>query len=217
MAESFDRSGKKKIPLCVIAGPTASGKTALAVETALQLNGEVVSADSMQIYRGFPIATARPTQEEMKGIPHHLLGFLDVKESFSVAQYVIMAHDVIQDIASRGRLPILAGGTGLYISSVVDNLVFDPMPEDVALKEHLRRRVEQEGGEALLEELRMYDPETAAQLHPNNVGRIIRALEVYQLTGNTMSEQRRKSRTVPSPYHACMFGLNYHDREKLYQ
>ena len=205
-----------RIPLAVVAGPTASGKTGLAVELALRLNGEVVSADSMQIYRRMAIATAKPTLQEMKGVPHHLIDFLEPGESFSVAQYVQRARQVIGEIHSRGKLPIVAGGTGLYIQSLVDNVSFSPQPEDPELRERLRQKAEREGAQALLEELREFDPQSAARLHPNNLGRVIRAIEVYRLTGRTMTQQLEDSRREPSPYRLCMLGLTYSRRELLY-
>lgn len=203
--------------LCVIAGPTASGKTAVAVALAELVNGEVVSADSMQIYRGFSIATAKPTREEMRGIPHHLIDFWDPAQPFSVAQYAQQARSAIEDIQARGKLPILAGGTGLYIQAITDNLVFTPMPSDLDLRNALTLRANREGGEVLLQELEKVDPDTAASLHPHNTGRIIRALEVYLLTGETMTQQRKKSRAVPCPYTLSMFGLDFHDRQVLYE
>ena len=153
-------------PLVVVAGPTASGKTALAVELARRLDGEVVSADSMQVYLPLRIGTARPTAEEMEGIPHHLLGFLPLCTSYSVAQYAADAHAAIARVGERGRLPILCGGTGLYIQAVTDNLVFPERAGDPALRAALRGRAETEGGEGLLEELRAVDPDTALPEHP---------------------------------------------------
>ena len=203
--------------LIVIAGPTASGKTGLAVALAKRLDGEVVSADSMQIYAGLRIGTARPTIEEMKGIPHYLQGFLALSEGYSVAQYAEDARRVIADIHSHGKIPLLCGGTGLYIDAVVDNLQFQGEGGDRLIREELQRRSETEGAESLLEELRAIDPETAAQLHPNNFGRIIRALELYRTTGITMSEQKRRSRSTPSPYETCMLVLDSHDRAFLYE
>jgi tRNA dimethylallyltransferase len=202
--------------LAVVAGPTASGKSALAVQLAKHLNGEVVSADSMQVYAPLSIGTARPTAEEMDGVPHHLLGFLPLSERYSVARYVQDAHAAIADIAARGRLPILCGGTGLYIQSVLQNLTFSPEDETPALRASLRQRAEQEGGAALLAELAAVDAETAARLHPHDIGRIVRALEVYLSTGVTMSEQRRRSREQPSPYDACLLVLDCRDRAVLY-
>ncbi len=207
---------EKQIPLAVVAGPTASGKTALAVELALRLGGEVISADSMQIYKGMDIATAKPTAEEMRGVPHHLIGFLDPAEAFSVADYAALAHRTIRKVYERGRLPILAGGTGLYIDAVTDNLSFAEIETDGALRAELKRLAEERGGKYLLEELREVDPESAARLHPNNLARIIRAVEVYRLTRIPMSEHQRRSRLTPQIYRTVMLGLNFRDRQKLY-
>lgn len=202
--------------LPVIAGPTASGKTSLAIDLAIRHGGEVVSADSMQIYSGVQIGTARPTEQEMKGIPHHLQGFLPLSERYSVACYVEDARRVIKEIDARGKLPILCGGTGLYIDALIDNLSFQGGGGDPEFRQQLRRRAEREGGESLLEELRRVDESTAAKLHPNNLGRIIRALELVNTTGMTMSEQVRLSRTQPSPYDACVIVLDCRDRAFLY-
>ena len=209
-------SEQNKLPLLVVAGPTASGKTGLGVELALRYGGEVISADSMQIYRHMNIGTAKATPEEMKGVPHHLLDFLDPAESFSVADYVAKAGECIREIAGRGKLPVLVGGTGLYISSLVDNLTFSPMPQSPELRETLRKKALEQGNDALLEELREFDPEAAEKLHANNVGRVIRAIEVYRLTGVTMSETVRNSHAAPSPYRLCMIALTASDRQFLY-
>lgn len=205
-----------QIPLAVIAGPTASGKTALAVEMARRLNGEVISADSMQIYREMQIGTARPDEEETAGIPHHLQGHLSMTESYSVAQYVQDARAAIADIYGRGKLPIVAGGTGLYISSLVNGIEFTEIPRDEALSARLEMKAQQEGGEALLQELAAIDPETAARMHPNNLGRIVRALEVYYTTGITMTEQMRRSRLNAPNWKLGMLGITYADRGVLY-
>ncbi len=201
----------------VVCGPTASGKTALAVELAKIYDGEVISADSMQIYTDMDIASAKATAEEQQGIPHHLIGFLDPSESFSVADYVKMCDECVRDILGRGKIPIICGGTGLYISSFVDNLTFDDSEQDFAYREELRSFAKEHGNGALLEQLRKVDPETAASLHENNVGRIIRALEVYKTTGHTISQAKAMSRAVPSPYEFIMLGLDFEDREVLRQ
>jgi len=206
----------EKQPLLVVAGPTASGKTSLSVRLAKELDGEVVSADSMQMYRGMDIGTAKPTREEMAGIPHHLIDILEVEETFSVADYAALARPLIREIGERGKLPILTGGTGLYISAVTDNIQFSPMPGDRDLRERLRRQAETQGNEAVYRILRECDPETAAAVHPNNLGRVIRAIEVYRLTGVTMAEHNRRSRAVPPPYRTCILGLTSRDRRFLY-
>ncbi len=209
---------KDNKPVCLaVAGPTASGKSALAVALAQRLDGEVVSADSMQIYDTISIGTARPTAEEMRGIPHHLLGFLPLSSPYSVAQYVGDAKAVIADVTARGKLPILCGGTGLYMQSLIENVTFDEQATQAsALRDTLRARAEQEGGEVLLAELREADPVTAAKLHPNDIGRIVRALEVYLTTGRTISEQVQASRAEPPFFDTCLFVLDFHDRERLY-
>lgn len=199
----------------VVCGPTASGKTALAVELAKLYDGEVISADSMQIYTDMDIASAKATPEEQQGIPHHLLGFLDPAESFSVADYVKLCGECVRDIFARGKTPIICGGTGLYISSFVDNLTFDDSEQDFSFREEMRRFAEENGNGALLDRLREVDPETAETLHENNVGRIIRALEVYKTTGHTISQAKAMSRSAPSPYEFIMLGLDFEDREVL--
>lgn len=205
------------IPLIVIAGPTASGKTALAVELCHHLNGEVVSADSMQVYETLQVGTARPTLEEQQGIPHHLQGFLPVSASYSVAKYAADAHRVIADIYRQGKIPVLCGGTGLYIQAVTENLQYQEQTGNREIREQLRARLEKEGSAVLLEQLAQIDAPTAARLHPNDHGRIIRALELYETTGKTLSEQNAASRTVESPYRLCGFRLEYRDRSTLYE
>lgn len=206
-----------EIPVAAVVGPTATGKTRLAVEIALHFGGEVISADSMQIYQGLDVGTAKPTAEEMRGIPHHLIDFLDSSEPFSVADYVNLASENIAEIYERGKLPILAGGTGLYVRSLLSNLSFSPQGHDDALREQLQKTAEAEGPASLLEELRSFDPESAERIHPNNVGRMIRAIEVYRVTGITMTEQIRRSKEIPPPYDDVMIGLMYRDRAKLYE
>lgn len=199
----------------VVCGPTASGKTALAVELAKRYDGEVISADSMQIYTDMDVASAKATPEEQQGIPHHLLGFLEPTESFSVADYVKLCGECVRDILGRGKTPIICGGTGLYISSFVDNLTFDDSGQDFAFREEMRKFAEENGNAALLEKLRGVDPETAAALHENNVGRIIRALEVYKTTGHTISQAKAMSRRDPSPYEFIMLTIDFENRERL--
>lgn len=203
-------------PYPIIAGPTASGKTALAIDLATALDGEVVSADSMQIYDGVSVGTARPTPDEMQGVPHHLLGFLSLQDTYSVARYMEDAHRVFQDIYGRGKLPVLCGGTGLYIQSFMENRKLFEEESDPALRQHYKMLAEEQGIEVLLERLQRVDPDSAARLHPNDLNRIIRALEVYDTTGRTITEQTRLSRSEPSPYSACLFTLDFHDRQRLY-
>ena len=208
-------SSKKK-KLIAVVGPTASGKTALAVKLAQHYDGEVISADSMQIYKGMTIATAKPTTDEMQGIPHHLIDFLKPSENFSVSEYVKLANKATEDILSRGKLPILCGGTGLYVRSFLENVQFSDEESDFALREELTARYKTEGGEKLIEEIRTFDPETAEKLLPSNSKRIIRAIEIYRLTGVTMSESVKRSKSVPLPYDFTAIGITYADRQKLY-
>lgn len=205
-----------KIPLLAIVGPTASGKTALSVKLAQKYNGEIVSCDSMQIYKEMTIATAKPTKDEMQGIPHHLMDFLPVSQDFSVSDYVSLAKKTIYEIHSRKKLPILVGGTGLYYSSLVNNITFSDEKSDPQLREQLSKRYIEEGGEVLLKELAVFDPETAQRLHKNNGKRIIRAIEIYKNTGITMSEQIKRSKQIPSDYNLLALGLTYDNRQKLY-
>ncbi|MGN1105424.1 MAG: tRNA (adenosine(37)-N6)-dimethylallyltransferase MiaA [Huintestinicola sp.] len=206
----------EKIPVIVVCGPTASGKTAVGVELAIRLGGEVVSADSMQIYKGLAISTAKPTYEEMKGIPHHLMDFLEPDEPFSVADYVKMARECISDIRSRGKLPIIVGGTGLYINSLIDNISFDHIVSDDNLRKKLEAEASEMGKEHMHEKLRSLDPEAAERIHPNNIIRVIRAIEMCLLSGKSGSENREESRKNESPYEPCMIGLTCFDRHVLY-
>ncbi|MDE6725784.1 MAG: tRNA (adenosine(37)-N6)-dimethylallyltransferase MiaA [Ruminiclostridium sp.] len=207
---------KEKIFVPVICGPTASGKTDLGVRLALKCGGEIVSADSMQIYKGMDIASAKPSKEEMQGVPHHLMDFLPPTKAFSVANYVEMAHQVIRDIYDWGKLPIIVGGTGLYISSLINNIKFDDTGSDPEFREEMRKLAQEHGKEALWEKLREVDPKAAEKLHPNNQNRIIRALEVYKLSGSTITEAQEKSRSAESPYKACFIMPDY-PRKILYQ
>ncbi len=205
-----------KIPLIVICGPTASGKTALSIAIANALNGEIVSCDSMQIYKGMDIATAKPTVDERAKAVHHLVDFLDPGESFSVAEYVKLANSAITDIHSRGRTPILCGGTGLYVTSLVDNVTFDEFGSDESIRRELFALANQHGNGYLLDILREFDPDSAERLHENNLNRITRAIEVYRVTGKTITEYNRDSKLTESPYDTVMIGINYRDRQKLY-
>ncbi|WP_444640701.1 tRNA (adenosine(37)-N6)-dimethylallyltransferase MiaA [Caproiciproducens sp. R1] len=207
---------KEKIPVAAVVGPTASGKSRLAVELALSRNGEVISADSMQIYKGMDIGTAKPTAEEMRGVPHHLIDFAPLSQPFSVADYVSLASDCISEVHARGRLPVIAGGTGLYIRSLLQNIRFTENDKDEALRKELAEKVEKLGVQTLIDELRSFDPASAQRIHPNNLGRVIRAIEIYRTTGVTMTEQLELSRQMPSPYDACIIGLDFQDRQKLY-
>lgn len=205
-----------KIPLIATVGPTASGKTSLSIDLALELNGEIVSCDSMQIYKGMHIASAAPDAEEKKGIPHHLIEFLEPTETFSVADYVQLGHQKINEVISRGKQPILVGGTGLYFNSLVDNLSFVEEKVDEDLRLSLEAEFDKIGGEEMLKKLEEFDSDIAKTLHPNNKKRIIRAFEIYKTTGKTMSQQQKESRSVPSPYKPYFIGLAFKDRQLLY-
>ena len=199
-----------------IAGPTASGKTALAVELAKELNGEVVSCDSMQVYKRMDIGTAKPTAEEMQGIPHHMLDVAQAWEDFSVSRYCNQAAPIVDDIIARGKTAIIAGGTGLYMDSLIRGNNFAPFPS-TGVREALEARAEAEGIQPLLEELAQVDPESAGRLHPSDRKRIIRALEVYRETGITITEHNRRTREVPPKYRPVWLGLDFSDRAALYR
>ena len=205
----------KKSKILAIVGPTAGGKTALSVELAKRAGGEVISCDSMQIYRGMDIGTAKPTEEEMRGVPHHLLDIAEPEEAFSVCDYVSAATAAADDILSRGKLPVFCGGTGLYLDAFLRGGVADSPAGDPALRAALSESAAADGGEALFEELRRCDPESAAVIHPNNLRRVIRAVEIYRLTGVPKSEWDRRSRTFPPRYDAVVLGLRYDDRALL--
>lgn len=199
----------------VVLGPTASGKTSLGIEIAERFGGEIVSADSMQIYENMNIATAKPTTEELARVKHHLIGFVPMGGVFSVAKYKEKAISAIEDILSRGKLPVVVGGTGLYIDTLVKNTEFFDY-EDSDIREKLESRLENEGIEILYNELNRIDPKTAKRLHINDSKRILRALEVYYLTGKTISEQEELSHQNESKYNWCLIGLNAEDRQYLY-
>ena len=201
--------------LICIAGPTASGKTGLAVALAQALNGEVVSCDSMQIYRGMDVGTAKPTPEEMQGVPHHLLDVADPGEDFSVGRYVRLATEAITDIHSRGRTAIVAGGTGLYLDSLVKGEEFAP-PSREGERKFLEDAAEQKGIEYVYDMLMEADPETAERLHLSDRKRIIRAMEVFLITGLPLSWHIAQSRQRPPRYRPAWLGLNFRDRAKLY-
>ena len=205
-----------KKPLAVaLVGPTASGKSSLAVKIAKHFTGEVVSADSMQIYKRMDIATAKVTAEEMQGVPHHLIDFVEPWESFSVAEYKALALSCIGDIVKRGKLPVLAGGTGFYVDTVINNTSFLDY-EKTDIRKKLLLRAESEGIEALWNELSKVDKESAEKIHKNDLKRIVRALELYSATGKTMTEQRRLSHLEESGYSFCLIGLTAENRQFLY-
>lgn len=205
----------KRIPVAAVIGPTASGKSDLAVEICRHFGGEVVSADSMQIYKGMDIATAKPTEKEKKNVPHHMMDFLDNTEDYSVALYQRAAAECIADIHLRGLLPVVCGGTGLYVDTLLNNVKLSEESYDEELRRSLLKRAENEGAEKLLEEVMAFDPEYAEKLHPNNIKRIVRALEVYKTTGTTMTGQIEMSKQT-SPYDVCFIGLDAEDRQFLY-
>ena len=200
-----------------IVGATASGKTWLGVEMAKNFNGEVISADSMQIYKGLDIASAKPTKEEMQGIPHHLIDFLDRDISFSVSDYVQLANEKIQEILSRGKLPIIVGGTGLYIDSLLENIKFSEVKSDEKYRDELYELARTQANEVLYSKLLETDPKAAETIHMNNTVRVVRALEVFHVTGRLFSELKAESRTEESPYNSLILGLNCSDRNVLYE
>ena len=199
-----------------IAGPTASGKTALAVELAKELNGEVVSCDSMQVYRRMDIGTAKPTIDEMQGIPHHMLDVADPCEDFSVSRYCSMAAPIVEDILRRGKTAIIAGGTGLYMDSLIRGNAFAPFPS-TGVREELEAQADNLGMEAMLSRLRAVDPEAAARLHLKDRKRILRALEVYLETGETITEHNRRTQAIPPRFRPLWLGLDFENRADLYE
>ena len=200
--------------VCVV-GPTASGKTALSVALAKALNGEVISADSMQLYRGMDVGTAKVMPEEMDGIPHHMIDVADPWESFSAARYVEMADPILQDILSRGKTAIIAGGTGLYVDALIAGRTFAPYPE-TGRRQALEQEAEELGMEHMLSRLRAVDPDSASRLHLADRKRIIRALEVYEETGKTITQHNLETQALPDAYQPMWIGLNYEPRQLLY-
>lgn len=201
--------------IIAIVGPTASGKTALSIHLAQELGAEIVSFDSMQVYRYMDIGTAKPTQEEMAGIPHHMIDIAEPSEDFSVSRYVNQSDAIVEGILSRGKPVILVGGTGLYVDSLVAGREFAPFPE-TGLREKLTEKVEKEGIMPLYEELCRIDPEAGAAIHPSNHKRVIRAMEVYLETGKTISRHNQETREKPAKYTPLWIGLDYVNRDALY-
>ena len=197
-----------------IAGPTASGKTALAVELAKELHGEVVSCDSMYVYRGMDIGTAKPSLEERQGIVHHMIDVAEAYEDFSVSKYCDMAAPIVDDILARGKTAIIAGGTGLYMDSLIKGNDFAPFPA-TGVREKLEEKAAQVGFDAMLAELRSVDPDSAERI--KDTRRVIRALEVYYETGITMTEHNRRTQAIPPRYSPLWIGLDFADREELYR
>lgn len=202
-----------KTKLIVVAGPTASGKTALAAGLAREIGGEVISADSMQVYRGMGVATAAPTQQEMLGVRHHLVQCLGRQQQYSAADFCAAARSAIEDIVSRGRVPVIAGGTGLFIDSLVNGVDFSSAAAD----EELRKRLMSRGEQELYDELCSVDPQAAKKIHKNNKKRVARALEIYYLTGSTKTEEDKKSISAESPYETLYFVICFKSRQALYE
>lgn len=205
-----------KSRVIAVGGPTASGKTALSVGLAKAFGGEIINADSMQIYKNLDVGTAKPSIEERQGIPHYLLDFLPPETPYSVADFTAAADPLIQEITARGKLPLVVGGTGLYITSLLNGMAFTPEKTDPAIRARLQERAEAEGGAALYAELQSIDPDYAAQVHPNNLPRVIRALELYAATGRRMSEERVNARPAEPPYRSLCLCLTCRDRAVLY-
>lgn len=205
---------KKRV--LAIVGPTASGKSALAIELAKRLNGEIICCDSMQIYKEMNIGTAKPSKEELSLAVHHLFDFADPKSSFSCADYIPLAKDVVEDIISRGKTPIFCGGTGLYLDRFLSGADFESTEIDKNFRREMNNFALEFGNEALHNKLREIDPKSAEEIHPNNVKRVIRALEIYKTSGKTKSEVDRLSKVQESEYESIQIGLKYEDREILY-
>ena len=205
-----------KSRVIAVGGPTASGKTALSVGLAKAFGGEIINADSMQIYKNLDVGTAKPSIEERQGVPHYLLDFLPPETPYSVADFTAAADPLIQEITARGKLPLVVGGTGLYITSLLNGMAFAPEKMDPAIRARLQERAEAEGGAALYAELQSLDPDYAAQVHPNNLPRVIRALELYAATGRRMSEERVNARPAEPPYRSLCLCLTCRDRAVLY-
>ncbi|MCD7749001.1 MAG: tRNA (adenosine(37)-N6)-dimethylallyltransferase MiaA [Oscillospiraceae bacterium] len=203
--------------LLVITGPTATGKTALGVDLALALDGEVVSADSMQVYRGMDIGTAKPSMAERRGVPHWMLDVAEPWERFSAARYSDMAAACVEDIRARGKLPIVVGGTGLYIDGLLRGTDYAAATADMALRRELEAEYDRLGGEAFQKKLAAVDPERAALLYPRDKKRLVRAYEIYALTGQTITEHDRLSREAPPRYTAAVVALDYAQRDDLYR
>lgn len=203
--------------IIAVVGPTASGKTQVAVELSKRFGGCVLSADSMQIYQYMDIGTAKPTAEQMQGIRHYMIDVVHPAQNFTLADYLQMATECVSQILSDGKVPVIAGGTGLYVNSFVDNICLAQAQTDLEYREGLQSVVNSAGGAVLHSLLTSVDPEAAEKIHPNNTKRVIRALELYRATGLTAAEQNRRSKAVESPYDFCMIGLRYRDRKTLYE
>ncbi len=205
---------KKK--LVVICGPTATGKTSLSIDLAKRYDGEIISADSIQVYRKLDIGSAKATEAEQTEVKHHLIDILDPWEEYNVQKFCSLAKDTVEDITSRGKLPFIVGGTGLYIESFINDTYFAQQPEVDGIRAQLQKLLEMRGKERMYEQLKNIDPEYARKVHPNNTVRVLRALEVNLLTGNTMSYQIAHSRPAVPPYDTLLIGITYSDRQKQY-
>ena len=206
-----------KTKIVSVVGPTASGKTALAIALAKELNGEIISCDSMQIYRMMDIGTAKPTKEEQASATHHLIDIVDPDVSFSCADYAVLAKEKIDEISKKGKLPIFCGGTGLYVDHVLNNTSFSDAGRDDDYREYINKQIDEFGVEGVFEELQKVDPESAESIHPNNTKRVVRALEIYHVTGKPKSWWDKESKKIESPYDSVMICLDFKDREKLYE
>lgn len=205
-----------KKPLIAVVGPTACGKSVLAARLCERFDGEIISADSMQVYKGLDIGTAKPSAAVLSSVKHHMIGIIDVNIPFSVAQYCDMALDCLAQISARGKLPFIVGGTGLYVDSLTQGICFPGEETDPALRKRLQELLAEKGAQALLEMLRETDPQAAALLHPNNTSRIIRALEINLGLSMTKDRYNELSRATPAPYDVLRLGLFFRNRENLY-
>ena len=206
----------EKHPVVAVVGPTATGKTALGVALAKQFGGEIISTDSMQIYKGLDIGTAKVTPEETQGVPHYGIDLFPPEQVFSVADFVALAGRLEQEISARGHLPMLVGGTGLYIQSFLYGVKFAAEKTPAGLRDQLAAELAEKGGEAMYAELQQVDPEAAAAIHPNNQVRVLRALEHYRATGKKLSEQKAESLPPEKPYRSLILGLDFPARAQLY-
>jgi tRNA dimethylallyltransferase len=211
-----DSGGHNVSKVICVAGPTASGKTAIAVELALRLGGEVVSCDSMQIYRGMDIGTAKPGMDEKKGVVHHMIDIINPDEDYSVARYVEEASAIVDDILDRGRVPVIVGGTGLYMDSLIKGLHFSNGQNNDILRGRIEKLYDRFGGDRLYSHLRSLDPAAAEKTHPNDCKRVCRALEVYYGSKTTITSHNEQTRKTPPRYNALYVGLNYKNRQLLY-
>lgn len=207
---------QRNIPVIAVVGPTASGKTALAARLALYFGGEVISADSIQIYDGMDIATAKPTLDEMLGVSHYMIGFLPPQCEYSVAEYTVLAAKIIRHINRRGKVSVIAGGTGLYIDSLLNNIKFSNVSPDIKLRNELRSAAQEKGNGYLHNILKQCDRDAAEKISENDVLRIVRAIEAYKLSGKTAAQRESESKASPAEYSTFYIGLDFHDRQRLY-